>query len=105
MGCHSFTLGNEQPTTRTGLRSDGILLKYHFSPGKLLTQRKRVLLLLFSSISQEERLATSPSLVTRLHLPHAIVVRVHVHIPDVGILIPERADLIWCLSSRPALSV
>ncbi len=37
--------------------------------------------------------------------PHAIVVRVHVHKPDVVILTPERADLIWCLSNSPALSV
>ncbi len=29
--------------------------------------------------AQEECLATSPLLVTRLHLPHAIVVRLHAH--------------------------
>ncbi len=37
-----------------------------------------------SSIAQEERLAkTSPYLVTRLHLLHVIVMRLHVHKTDV----------------------
>ncbi len=40
--------------------------------------------------AQEERLATSPLLVTRLHLPHAIVVKLHVRkINGVIILTPE----------------
>ncbi len=39
-----------------------------------------------SSIAQEERLAASPSLITRLHLPHAIIVRLHVIKPDVVVL-------------------
>ncbi len=42
-----------------------------------------------SSIVQEEHLATSPSLVTRLHLPRAIVVRSYVCVIDVVILTPE----------------
>ncbi len=39
--------------------------------------------------AQEERLDTSPYLVTRLHLPHAIVVRLHVRKSHVVILTPE----------------
>ncbi len=56
-----------------------------------------LLLLLFghsakSSIAQSERLqATSPLLVTRLHLPLAIVVRLHVRKSNVVILTPETA--------------
>ncbi len=41
--------------------------------------------------AQDERLATSPKLVTRLHLPHAIVVRLHVCKSNVVILTPETA--------------
>ncbi len=41
--------------------------------------------------AQEERLATSPYLVTRLHLPHAILVRLHVLKINVVILTPETA--------------
>ncbi len=41
--------------------------------------------------AQEERLATSPQLMTRLHLPHAIVVRLHVRKGNVVILTPEMA--------------
>ncbi len=48
-----------------------------------------LLLLLFShsfkgSLAQEERLTTSPYLVTRPHLPHAMVVRLHVAIHTPG---------------------
>ncbi len=43
-------------------------------------------LLLVSSIAQEERLTTSPLLVTRLHLPHAIVERLHERKVNVVIL-------------------
>ncbi len=55
-----------------------------------------VLVLLFrhsaeSLIAQEDRLATSPQLVTRLHLPHTIVVRLHVRKSNVVILTPETA--------------
>ncbi len=54
----------------------------------------RLLLLLFrhsanSSISQDERLATSAKLATRFHLPRAIDVRLHVLKTDVAILTPE----------------
>ncbi len=53
-----------------------------------------LLLLLFrhsakSSIAQDERLATSPGLVTRLHLRHAIAVRFHVRKINAVILTPE----------------
>ncbi len=53
----------------------------------------KLLLLLFrysakSLNAQEERLATSPQLVKRLHLPHAIVVRLHVRESNVAILTP-----------------
>ncbi len=41
--------------------------------------------------SQEERLATSPQLVTRLHLLYAIVARLHVRKINVVILTPETA--------------
>ncbi len=37
--------------------------------------------------AQDERLATSPYLISRLHLPHAIVVRLHVRKINVIILI------------------
>ncbi len=40
-------------------------------------------------IAQEERQATSPYLVTRLYLPHVIVVRLHVRKINVVILTPE----------------
>ncbi len=42
----------------------------------------------------EERLATSPLLVTRLHLPHAIEVRLHMCKSNVVILTPETADTV-----------
>ncbi len=53
-----------------------------------------VLLLLFrhsdkNSITQEERQATSPKLVTGFHLPHAIEMRLHVRKINAAILIPE----------------
>ncbi len=41
--------------------------------------------------AQEERLATSPQMVTRLHLPHAIVVRLHERKSNVFILTLETA--------------
>ncbi len=47
-----------------------------------------------SSIAQAERLAISPELVTRLHLPHAMVVRLHVHKINVVILTPETASIV-----------
>ncbi len=55
-----------------------------------------LLLLLFrhsakSLNAQVERLATSPYLVTMLHLPHAIVVRLHVLKINVVILTPQTA--------------
>ncbi len=64
-------------------------LRFIFKIGNALTRKVtfneagRMLLLLFrhsakSLNTQEERLATSPQLVTRLHLPHMIVVRLHV---------------------------
>ncbi len=54
------------------------------------------LLLLFrhsakSFNAQKERLATSPQLLTRLHLLHAIVVKLHVCKSNVVILTPEMA--------------
>ncbi len=56
-----------------------------------------LLLLLFRHINvkslnaYEGRLATSPQLVTRLHLPHAIVVRLHVRKRNVVTLTMEVA--------------
>ncbi len=44
--------------------------------------------------AQEERLVTSPQLVTRLHLPHAIVVRLHVCKINVVTLTPETAGTV-----------
>ncbi len=41
--------------------------------------------------AQEERLATSPRLATRLHLPHAVVVSLHLRKSNVVILTPETA--------------
>ncbi len=43
-----------------------------------------------NSIDQEH-LATSPLLVTRFHLPQAIVVRLHANEVDVAIITPETA--------------
>ncbi len=40
--------------------------------------------------AQDECLATSPWLVTGLHLPHAIVVRLHVRKSNTVILTPEK---------------
>ncbi len=53
-----------------------------------------MLLLLFrhsarSSLAQEERLATLVLIVTRPHLPRAILVRLHVRKVNVVILAPE----------------
>ncbi len=42
-----------------------------------------------SLIAQEERLTASPKLLTRLHLPHAIEVRLYVRKINVVILTPE----------------
>ncbi len=42
---------------------------------------------------------------TRLHLPHAIIVRLHVRKSSVVILIQETAAKRWCLSSSLSLSV
>ncbi len=53
------------------------------------------------SISQEESYFTY--LVTRLHLPHARVVRLHMH--KVYIVAPTHAGLSWCLDSSLSLSV
>ncbi len=44
-------------------------------------------------------------MVTRLHLPHAIVVRLHVHKADVVILTPEAVDKVGVLSSSLSLSL
>ncbi len=44
-----------------------------------------------SSIAQEERLATSPLLVTRLHLPYTIIVRLHAHLVGIVTFTPETA--------------
>ncbi len=57
------------------------------------------LLLLFTQTAksvnaQEEHLSTSPQLVTRLRLSHAIVVRLHVLKIDVVILTPGTASAI-----------
>ncbi len=41
--------------------------------------------------AQEERLATSPQMMTRLHLPHAIIARLHERKSNVFILTPETA--------------
>ncbi len=63
----------------------------------LCLRSKMLLLLLFRHSSktlntQKERMATSPLSVTRLHLPHAIVVRLHMRKINVVILLPEKAD-------------
>ncbi len=44
--------------------------------------------------AQEQLLATSPQLVTMLHLLHAILVRLHVRKSNVVILTPETADIV-----------
>ncbi len=44
-------------------------------------------------------------MVTRLHLPHAFMVRLHVRKSNVAILIQETAVKRWCLSSSLSLSV
>ncbi len=44
--------------------------------------------------AQEERLVTSPQLVTRLHLLHAIAVRLHLRKSNAVILTPEMAGTI-----------
>ncbi len=44
--------------------------------------------------NQDECLATSPYLATRLHVPHAIEVRLHVHKNYVFILTPETTGLV-----------
>ncbi len=44
-------------------------------------------------------------MVTRLHLPHTIIVRLHVRKSNVVILIQETAVKRWCLSSSLSLSV
>ncbi len=64
-----------------------------------------LLLLLFrysakSLIAQEKRLATSPQLVTRRHLPHAIVVRLQGRKSNVVYLTPETADTVGVLVRR-----
>ncbi len=50
--------------------------------------------LVFLLNAQEERLATSPLLVTRLHLPHAIVIRLHVYKDNVVIFTPDPAGTV-----------
>ncbi len=47
-----------------------------------------------SLAAQEERLVTSPYLVTRLQRPHAIVVRLHVRKINDVILIPKTAGIV-----------
>ncbi len=42
---------------------------------------------------------------TRLHLPHEVVMMLHVLKTNVVILTPETAGLRWCLSSSLSLSV
>ncbi len=42
---------------------------------------------------------------TRLHLPHAIIVRLHGYLSEVVILTPETADMVGVLSSSLSLSV
>ncbi len=44
-------------------------------------------------------------MVTRLHLPHTIIVRLHVRKSNVVILIQETAVKRWCLSRSLSLSV
>ncbi len=48
--------------------------------------------------AQNERLATSPQMVTRLHLPNAIVVRLHIRKSNVVFLTPDVAVTVVCLS-------
>ncbi len=43
--------------------------------------------------------------VTSLHLPHVIIVKVHLLKTNVVILTPETVDALWCLSCNLALSV
>ncbi len=77
--------------------------------GRLFVCERPLLLLLFrhnakSLNVQEERLAISPQLVTRLHLPHAIVVKLHLRKSNVVILTGNDGHN-WCLSSSLSLSV
>ncbi len=44
--------------------------------------------------AQIERLVISPQLVTRLHLPHAIAVRLHLRQSSVVFLAPETAGTV-----------
>ncbi len=44
-------------------------------------------------------------MVTRIHLQHAIVVRLHARKSNVVILTPEKAGYHWCLSRNLSLSV
>ncbi len=63
----------------------------------IVRSRSRLLLLLLfrhsakSSNAQDEHLSSSPWLLTRIHLPHAVAVRLHVRKNNVAILTPETA--------------
>ncbi len=93
-----------QPTTTTGvsqlwpkgLRGRELRVRWKWETGVSPLPELSLMLLFFrhsakSSIAQEERLATSPQLVIRLHVPHAIVVRLSVHKADVGFSIQDVA--------------
>ncbi len=58
-----------------------------------------------TDVAQEERLATSLFILIRLHLPYALVVRLHVHEVTVVILAPEAVGLMLRLSSSQSWSV
>ncbi len=54
----------------------------------------RAVVLLFRHNAQQQRMATSPQMVTRLRQPHTIVVRLHFRKIDVVIHTLEAADIV-----------
>ncbi len=78
----------------------------HIGMSSQLSSTRLVSLLLLnysvkSSITQEQRLATPQKLVTRLHQPRAIIVRLQAHKTDVVILTPETvgSDSMWAVAN------
>ncbi len=65
------------------------------TPKYVMSQGKKLMLFFRYSAeslnAQEERLATSPLLVTRLYSPHAVVVRLHEH--QIDVVIPTQQVL------------
>ncbi len=91
MQANCFSMNNEKTRTSAWTSHRPVLFV-----GSVDSNLLRLLLLLFrhsakSTNAQNEHLATSPQLVTRLNLPHAKVVRLHVRKMNVVILTPETA--------------